>query len=78
MKHREVAQYLLATTIVVGFFAVLLAMLTRQINPETQGALILVGALAAAFGAVWQYYFGSSAGSQAKTELLAKAEPIRE
>jgi hypothetical protein len=78
MKHREIAQYVLAFVIVTGFFSVLLAMLTSKINPETQGALILVGALAAAFGAVWQYYFGSSASSARKDELIARAPPIVE
>lgn len=33
--------------------------------------LILIGALAAAFGAVVQYWFGSSSGSAHKSDLLA-------
>ena len=38
--------------------------------------LILVGALAAQFGAVVQYWFGSSAGSARKSELMAqRGEP---
>lgn len=37
--------------------------------------LILIGALAAAFGAVVNYWFGSSSGSAAKSELLARGGP---
>ena len=33
--------------------------------------LILIGSLGAAFGAVVNYYFGSSSGSAAKNQLLA-------
>jgi membrane protein DedA with SNARE-associated domain len=34
--------------------------------------LILVGALAAAFGSVVSYFFGSSSGSAEKNELLSR------
>ncbi len=68
VRHREVAQYVLALVVVVGFFVVLAMMLHWQ----KQGSDILVGSLAAAFGAVVGYFYGSSASSQAKTELLAK------
>jgi hydrogenase/urease accessory protein HupE len=74
MRHREIAQYLLAVVVVVGFFTVLGLMLHWQ----RPGSDILVGSLAAAFGALVGYFYGSSAGSQAKTELLAKAHPVRE
>jgi predicted CDP-diglyceride synthetase/phosphatidate cytidylyltransferase len=37
--------------------------------------LILIGSLAAAFGAVVQYWFGSSSGSAHKNELLAASVP---
>jgi hypothetical protein len=37
--------------------------------------LILIGALSAAFGAVVSYWFGSSAGSAAKNDLLARSMP---
>lgn len=36
--------------------------------------LILVGSLSAAFGAVVNYWFGSSSGSAHKSELLANRE----
>ena len=40
--------------------------------------LILIGSLAAAFGAVVQYWFGSSASSARKSDLLASFAPDKE
>lgn len=37
--------------------------------------LILIGSLAAAFGAVVNYWFGSSSGSAHKSDLLASSTP---
>lgn len=68
MKPREIAQYLLATVVVVGFFVVLAMMLHWQ----RAGSDILVGALSAAFGGVVGYFFGSSASSARKDELIAR------
>ena len=36
---------------------------------------ILIGALAAAFGSVVAFFFGTSAGSADKTTLLARVQP---
>lgn len=59
------------------FVAVIVALF--KVEPPARAMeplLILVGSLAAAFGAVVNYWFGSSAGSAHKSELLAKsAEP---
>lgn len=67
MNHRNIAQYILAGIVIVGFFVVLGIMLWK----ERQGVDILVGALSAAFGAVVGYFYGSSASSARKDELYA-------
>lgn len=67
MTHRSWAQYILAGVVVVGFFAVLVFMLWR----DKAGSDMLTGTLAAAFGAVIGYYYGSSASSARKDEILS-------
>ena len=54
------------------FIAVIVALF--MVEPParaTEPLLILVGSLAAAFGAVVNYWFGSSSGSARKDELIA-------
>jgi hypothetical protein len=77
----QVSQIILASLVVIGFFGCLLALL---INPGTlsdlnrEPVMLMIGALIAAFSGLMGYFFGSSAGSARKTQLLAKAEPIIE
>lgn len=66
----------LAIGITVGFFGVLAAMIFGQWEPKENNALlILLGSLGTSWGAVVNYYFGSSAGSARKDELLANSQP---
>lgn len=38
--------------------------------------LLLIGSLSAAFGAVVSWFFGSSSGSERKSDLLAASTPV--
>lgn len=68
----------LAILITMGFFGVLAYMLLRTIPPSGHDAMLLMlGSLSTAWTAVVSYYFGSSAGSDRKTELLANAPPVQ-
>jgi uncharacterized membrane protein YeaQ/YmgE (transglycosylase-associated protein family) len=61
----------------VGFFGILIGMLAGKLTTtENQALLLLLGALSAAWGAVVNYFFGSSADSGRKTELIAQAPAI--
>lgn len=72
MKHLGTVQAALAATIVAGFFGVIGLLIFHPGETGMRDALlILVGALGAAFGAVIQFYFGSSSGSAKKDQLLA-------
>lgn len=69
---------ILAIIIVSGFFAILVAMMYGWLKVSDQQALlILLGALSAGFGAVLNFYFGSSHGSQNKDTLLANSTPVK-
>lgn len=61
----------LSTFVTTGFFGILVTMLVYEYKP-TEPLLIMLGALGAAFGAVVNFWLGSSAGSQRKDALLAE------
>lgn len=65
----------LAVLITLGFFGILVGLMTDELSTTNQEPLlIMLGALGAAWGAVVNFYFGSSAGSAAKNDLLAKRD----
>lgn len=75
----EKAQLTLGILIVVGFFGSLVILLYRpgtltELNREP--VMLMVGALIAAFSLLVGFYFGSSAGSARKTDMIAKADKI--
>ncbi len=64
----------LAGVITVGFFGILILLMTGKVQGDNNTILIMLGSLSTAWTGIIAYYFGSSAGSQAKTELLSKAK----
>jgi predicted outer membrane lipoprotein len=72
VKREEVGR-LIVGTLVIAAFGVVLAFMLLNDKPGTD---ILVGALAAAFGAVVHWWYQSSKSSEDKTRLLAKANPV--
>jgi hypothetical protein len=62
---------LLAASVTIGFFAILGGMMFGRMSVADNTALtMMLGSLGTAWTGIIAYYFGSSAGSQAKTELL--------
>lgn len=69
---------LLSTIVTVGFFGLLGGMMSGWFKPsDNQALLILIGALSSGWGMVMSFWFGTSHGSQTKTELLSRAEPLK-
>jgi len=66
----------MAVGVTCGFFGILFGLMYGQIQHAPQ-IDIMLGSLGTAWTGIISFYFGSSAGSQAKTELLSKAEPTK-
>lgn len=78
VQVRSPVPAVLAVLVTLGFFGILIGMLAGVLkSTDNQALLIMLGALGAAWGAIVNYYFGSSADSGRKTELLAQSEPVR-
>lgn len=77
VQTRSQIPAVLAVLITLGFFGILVGMLSGKLtSTDNQALLIMLGALGAAWGAVVNFFFGSSADSGRKTELLAQAAPV--
>ena len=63
---------ILASAVTVGFFGIVVMMFFNQIDSNNPAILMMLGSLGTAWTGIIAYYFGSSAGSQAKTEMMAK------
>jgi hypothetical protein len=61
----------LAISVTAGFFGILLALMSGVAH-KSEELLIMLGSLSAAWGGIIAFYFGSSAGSQRKDEMLNK------
>jgi hypothetical protein len=73
MEVKDHTPKILAFGITAGFFAVLFYILAIDIPAEQEKVVFfMLGSLSTAWTGVIAYYFGSSAGSAAKHNLLAK------
>jgi len=69
---RSMMPPLLAGAVTIGFFSIMVMMFFNKIDSNNPAILMMLGSLGTAWTGIIAYYFGSSAGSQAKTDLLSK------
>jgi hypothetical protein len=74
---RSIVPPVLAAIVTVGFFGILVMMLLGRVDSNNPPILMMLGSLGTAWTGIIAYYFGSSAGSQAKTDLLSKAPAVK-
>ena len=75
---RSIVPPVLAAIVTFGFFGILGGMLFGKVSTADNTVLtMMLGSLGTAWTGIIAYYFGSSAGSQAKTDLLSKAPAIK-
>lgn len=78
MAIRDKTPMILAYGVTVGFFGVLLMIMFHAVPDDSRDVMnIMLGALGSAWTAIMAYYFGSSASSNRKTELIAQAQPVK-
>lgn len=69
---------ILSIIVTVGFFGLLLGMMTKWlVVSDSQALLLLLGSLSTAWGMVMSFWFGTSNSSANKTELLAKVPAVK-
>jgi len=71
MKAKDIAFYILGALIVLGFFTVIGLLIFTEVPVANNDVLNLsIGALITGFATVVGFFYGSSAGSQKKTDAL--------
>mgnify|MGYP006269582455 FL=1 len=66
---------ILAIGVTLGFFGILIGLMTDNIT-KSDALLLMLGSLGTAWTAIISFYFGSSASSQNKDEMLHRSTPI--
>ena len=69
---------ILSISVTVGYFGILAGMMTNVLKvSDSQALLLMLGSLSTAWGMVMAFWFGTTRGSEVKTELLAKAPAVK-
>jgi len=65
---------LMAIAVTIGFFGILVGLMTEHFK-TSDALMLMLGSLGTAWTGIIAFYFGSSAGSQKKDDLLHKSSP---
>lgn len=66
----------MAMLVTIGFFGILIGLMTDHFR-TSDALMLMLGSLGTAWTGIIAFYFGSSAGSQRKDELLHQSEPTK-
>lgn len=70
-ETRSWTPHILALVITLGFFGILIGMLSGHLSSkDSPELLLLIGSLATSWGMVVNFFYGSSSGSQAKDATI--------
>jgi len=73
---KSVVPPILAGTVTIGFFGILSAMMLGYAKESNQ-LMIMLGSLGTAWTGIIAFYFGSSASSRAKDEMIYNSTPTK-
>lgn len=75
---RSIIPEALSILVTLGYFAVLYGMMNGSFRAfESQALVLMIGSLSTSWGMVIAFWFGSTASSVRKTELIAKSPPVQ-
>jgi hypothetical protein len=66
----------MAIVVTIGFFGILIGLMTEHFK-TSDALMLMLGSLATAWTGIIAFYFGSSAGSQKKDQLLHQSNPTK-
>jgi len=75
-ETRSYIPAILAVVVTIGFFGILIGMMTETFK-TSDALMLMLGSLGTAWTGIIGFYFGSSAGSQAKDDLLHQSTPTK-
>jgi hypothetical protein len=75
-ETRSYIPAILAISVTIGFFGILVGMMTETFK-TSDPLMLMLGSLGTAWTGIIAFYFGSSAGSQAKDDLLHQSHPTK-
>jgi hypothetical protein len=78
ISTRSMMPALLTVIVTTGFLGLLVGMMSGWLKAtDSQAMLIMLGALGAEFGAACKFWFGTTANSGRKDEMLAQSTPSK-
>lgn len=75
-ETRSYIPAILAVTVTVGFFGILVGLMTETFK-TSDALMLMLGSLGTAWTGICAFYFGSSASSQNKDNLLHQSTPTK-
>jgi hypothetical protein len=74
MTTKSLVPAILAFVVTIGFFGILIGLMTDNVT-KSDALLLMLGSLGTAWTAIISFYYGSSANSEKQTEMLHRSTP---
>jgi hypothetical protein len=75
-ETKSIVPPVLSVLVTVGFFGILIGLMSGQIH-TSDALMLMLGSLGTAWTGIIAFYFGSSASSQAKDAMIHNSTPIK-
>jgi hypothetical protein len=76
-ETKSIVPPVLSFTVTIGFFGILIALMLGKVDASNNALMIMLGSLGTAWTGIIAFYFGSSASSQAKDNMIHNSTPIK-